>query len=135
MNFNQAVICGNMTREPELRQVPSGQSVCSFTVATNRIYSTADKKRREEAEFHNVVAWGKQAEILAQYGKKGTLIMIAGRLQTRSWEDKTHPQIKHYRTEIIVRDFQFGPKTSKAEEVPPMVEETEEESTPEDMPF
>ena len=135
MNFNQAVICGNMTREPELRQVPSGQAVCSFTVATNRVYTTAAKERKEETEFHNVVAWGKQAEILAQYGKKGTPILVAGRLQTRSWEDKTHPELKHYRTEIIVDKFEFGPKTSKAEEVPPAAQDTGTEPEPGEIPF
>src|SRR2546422_4141859 len=135
MNFNQAVICGNMTREPEIRQVPSGQAVCSFTVATNRVYTTAAKERREETEFHNVVAWGKQAEILGQYGKKGKLILVAGRLQTRSWEDKTHPEIKHYRTEIIVDSFQFGPNTSKGEEMSAAAKGEELEPELQDMPF
>jgi single-strand DNA-binding protein len=135
MNFNQAVICGNMTREPELRKLDSGQFVCSFTVATNRVYTTAIKERKEETEFHNVVAWGKQAEILAQYGKKGKLLLVTGRLQTRTWDDKTHPEIKHYHTEIVVEDFQFGPKSSKDDETPPIVQEAASEPVPEDMPF
>jgi single-strand DNA-binding protein len=124
-----------MTREPELRSVPSGQAVCSFTVATNRVHTTAAKERKEETEFHNVVAWGKHAEIVGQYGKKGKLILVAGRLRTRSWDDKTHPEIKHYRTEIVVEDFEFGPNTSKAEEIPPAVPQSSPELEPDDMPF
>jgi single-strand DNA-binding protein len=136
MNYNHVVICGNMTREPDCRKLPSGQSVCSFTVATTRVYYDAHKERKEQTEFHAVVAWGKQAEILGQYGKKGGLLLITGRLQTRSWDDKVTPTFKHYRTEIIVEDFELGPNTSRGGAVPPAVgKEAEPEPAPDDIPF
>ncbi len=135
MNYNHVIICGNVTRDPECRTVPSGQAVCSFTIATNRTYTDANKERKEQTEFHNVVAWSKQAEIIGQYVKKGKLLLVEGRLQTRSWEDKTHPEIKHYRTEIIVDNFEFGPNTSKAEEPPIQRRGEETEPAPEEIPF
>ena len=108
MNVNKAFIMGNLTRDPELRQTPSGQAVCSFGVATNRFYTDGSGQKQKQAEFHNVVAWGKQAEIVNQYLKKGSLIFVEGRLQTRNWQD---PQGgKHYRTEIIAERIQLGPR-------------------------
>lgn len=99
---------GNLTRDPELRQTPSGQAVCSFGVATNRFYTDQSGQKQKQAEFHNVVAWGKQAEIVHQYLKKGSLIFVEGRIQTRNWQD---PQgTKHYRTEVIAERVQLGPR-------------------------
>jgi single-strand DNA-binding protein len=108
MNLNKAFVMGNLTRDPELRQTPSGQAVCSFGVATNRFYTDGSGQKQKQAEFHNIVAWGKQAEIVNQYLKKGSLIFVEGRLQTRNWQD---PQGgKHYRTEIIAERVQLGPR-------------------------
>ncbi|MBI5732102.1 MAG: single-stranded DNA-binding protein [Candidatus Magasanikbacteria bacterium] len=109
MNFNRAVILGRVTKDPELRTTPSGQNVTSFGVATNRYWTNRDGQKQEQVEFHNVVAWGKLAEICAKYLTKGGLVLIEGRLQTRNWQDQQGN--KHYRTEIIAENMQLGPKT------------------------
>ena len=119
MNLNKAFIIGNLTRDPEIRQIPSGQAVCSFGVATNRFYTDSMGQKQKQAEFHNVVAWGKQAEIINQYLHKGSSILVEGRLQTRSWQDQQGT--KHWRTEIIAERIQLGPRqdggsTGRAEE-------------------
>jgi len=108
MNLNKVFLLGNLTRDPELRQTPSGQAVCTIGLATNRFYSDSSGQRQQQAEFHNVVAWGRQAEIINQYLKKGSLILVEGRLQTRSWVD---PQgVKHWKTEIVADRVQLGPR-------------------------
>ncbi|MCA9388570.1 single-stranded DNA-binding protein [Candidatus Berkelbacteria bacterium] len=98
-DFNQAVILGNLTRDPELRSTQSGQSVASFTIATNRRWTTKDGQQQEETEFHNIVAWGKLAEIVSQILYKGRKVLVAGRLRTRQWEGQDG--IKRYSTEIV----------------------------------
>lgn len=98
-DFNQAVILGNLTRDPELRSTTSGQSVASFTVATNRRWTTKDGQQQEETEFHNIVAWGKLAEIVSQILYKGRKVLVAGRLRTRQWEGQDG--VKRYSTEIV----------------------------------
>lgn len=110
MNLNKVFILGNLTRDPELRQIPSGQAVCSFAIATNRKYTDKAGQKQEQAEFHNVVAWGRQAEIINQYLHKGSLILVEGRLQTRSWQDQQG--VKHWRTEVIAERIQLGPRGS-----------------------
>ncbi len=102
-SLNRATILGNLTRDPELRQTPSGQSVCTFGVATNRSWNDAAGNKQEASEFHNVVAWGKLAEICGQYLTKGKKVYIEGRLQTRDWEGQDG--IKRYRTEIITENM------------------------------
>src|SRR5713101_3658267 len=116
MNFNQAIVAGNVTKDPELRTLPSGQQVCEFTVATHRVF-TSQGQKQEETEFHNVVLWGKQADIAARYLKKGALVLVRGRLHTRHWADTKHPDVKHYRVEIVADTFELGPKTTKASQV------------------
>lgn len=103
MNLNKAMIIGNLTRDPELRSTPGGQSVCSFGVATNQVWTDQQGQRQERAEFHNVVAWGKLAEICSQYLSKGRKVYIDGRLQTRDWEGQDG--VKRYRTEIICENM------------------------------
>jgi single-strand DNA-binding protein len=110
MNFNKVFILGNLTRDPELRTTPAGQSVASFGVATNRIWNDKNGQRQTEVEFHNVVAWGKLAETASRYLSKGKLVFIEGRLKTRSWTDQGG--VRHSRTEIIAQNFQLGPKGS-----------------------
>lgn len=110
MNLNKVLILGNLTRDPELRQTPSGQSVCSFGVATNRFYTDSAGQKQKQTEFHNIVVWGRQAEIANQYLQRGGLVLIEGRLQTRSWQDQQGT--KHWRTEIITERFQLGPRGS-----------------------
>jgi len=108
MNLNKAFVVGNLTRDPELRQTPTGQSVCSFGVATNRFFTDSLGQKQKQTEFHNIVAWGRQAEIINQYLKKGSLVLIEGRLQTRSWLDQQGT--KHWKTEIIAERIQLGPR-------------------------
>jgi len=113
MNVNRVFILGNLTRDPELRTIPSGQSVASFGIATNRQWADPSGQKQQEVEFHNVVAWGKLAEIINQYMKKGNLIFIEGRLKTRSWQ--TPQGEKRNRTEIIAERMQMGPKGPTAQ--------------------
>ncbi|MEI7819084.1 MAG: single-stranded DNA-binding protein [bacterium] len=105
-DFNQAIIMGNLTRDPELRTTPNGQSVASFAVATNRSWQdqqSGDKK--DVVEFHDVVAWGKLGELCSQYLAKGRRVMVLGRLQTRQWE--ATDGAKRSRTEIVASDINF----------------------------
>lgn len=99
MNLNKAMLIGNVTRDPEVRTTPQGQSVVSFSVATNFSWTDAAGKRQDKAEYHNIVAWRKLAEIIGQYVKKGSKIYVEGRMQTREWEGQDGK--KNYRTEII----------------------------------
>lgn len=102
-SLNRATIIGNLTRDPEVRQTTSGQSVCTFGVATNRSWTDASGAKQEATEFHNVVAWGKLAEICGQYLAKGRKVYIEGRLQTREWEGQD--SVKRYRTEIVTENM------------------------------
>ena len=108
MYINKVILYGNLTKDPELKSLPSGMHVNSFSVATNRSTKDASGAKKDVPEYHNVVAFGKQAEIIHQYVKKGNPIYIEGRIQTRSWDGQDGK--KNYRTEIILESFQFGPK-------------------------
>ncbi len=103
-SFNQAIVMGNLTRDPELRTTPSGQQVASFAVATNRTWMDASGERKEAVEYHEIVAWGKLGELAAQYLAKGRKVMVVGRLQTQSWEKDG---VKRSRTEIVATDVNF----------------------------
>src|ERR1700733_11563609 len=107
MYLNKVQLYGNLTRDPELRALPSGGQVCSFAVATNRTYKNANGEKQEEVEYHNITAFGKLAEVIGQYLKKGRPIYVEGRLRTRSWEDK-NGKGKQDKTEIVLENFQFG---------------------------
>jgi single-strand DNA-binding protein len=146
MYLNKAMIYGNLTRDPELKALPGGTSVCSFSLATNRIYNDRDGKRQEAVDYHNVVVFGKQAETTAKYLTKGSSTYIEGRLQTRSWDKDG---VKQYRTEVVADRVQFGPKGGSApttggndkdksasnEQAPTAPDYPEEEINPEDIPF
>ena len=109
MNLNKVFILGRLTRDPEQRTMPNGRAVSAFGMATNRIWTDQEsKEKQEQVEFHNVVAFGKLAEICNQYLSKGQLILIEGRIQTRSWEDQNGN--KRSRTEIIAENMQMGPR-------------------------
>jgi single-strand DNA-binding protein len=110
MNLNKVIIIGRMTADPDLKNTSSGNSVTNFSVATNRYWTDKQGQKQDQTEFHNVVVWGRQAEIVNQFLTKGALVMIEGRLQTRSWEGKDGG--KRYTTEIIAENIQFGPKSS-----------------------
>ncbi|HOY10957.1 MAG TPA: single-stranded DNA-binding protein [Candidatus Paceibacterota bacterium] len=153
MYLNKAFVIGNLTRDPERRALPSGTTVVNFAVATTRYWKDKNGVRQEDTQFHNCVAFGAQAETIAQYMRKGSSIMIEGRMQTRSWDAQDGS--KKYRTEIIVDSFQFGPKREggssfdtgspapagkpESASVPPSELETiqypEEEINPDDIPF
>ncbi len=105
LGFNKVFIMGNLTRDPELKYTPNGSAVASFGIATNRRWTTPEGERREEAEFHNMVVWGKAAETINQYVKKGNPLFVEGRLKTQSWEGPDG--VKRQRTEVIVENFQF----------------------------
>lgn len=104
--MNKAILYGNLTRDPELKSLPSGGQVCSFGLATNRVWRDKDGNKQEAAEFHNIVVFGRQAETTAQYLKKGNSAIIEGRIQTRSWDSPEKG--KQYRTEIIADRVEFG---------------------------
>jgi single-strand DNA-binding protein len=110
MYINKVFIYGNLTRSPELRALPSGSKVCSFSIATNRFYKDQDGNKKEATEYHSLVAFGRQAELIAQYLNTGSSAFIEGRLQTRSWDGQDGK--KNYRTEVVVEQIQFGPRRS-----------------------
>ena len=110
MYLNKVFLIGNLTRDPELRAIPSGTKVVQLGLATNRVWKDQSGARKEATEYHNVVAFGRQAENLAQYCRKGSSLYVEGRLQTRSWDGQDGKKI--YRTEIVLDSFQFGPKAS-----------------------
>lgn len=131
MYLNKAILVGNLTRDPELKALPSGIKTCSFSIATNRIWKDKNGSKQETADFHNIVVFGNQAEAVTMYLKKGSQVLVEGRIQTRSWEDKESGK-KTYRTEIIAERVQFGTKPSltKTEESTDEEEKIEEEITP-----
>lgn len=102
-SLNRAMIIGNLTRDPEMRKTQTGQSVCSFSVATNRSWTGQDGQKQEASDFHNAVAWGKLAEICGQYLTKGRKVYVDGRMQTRDWEGQDG--VRRYRTEIVVENM------------------------------
>jgi single-strand DNA-binding protein len=129
MFLNKAIVCGNVVRNPELRHLPTtGAPVASFTVATNRMWTDDYGEKRESAEFHTIVVYGKQAEPSAQHLKKGQTVLVEGRLQTRSWE--ADDGTKRSRTEIIAERVQFGPKWAKGESADDAVADGPEDEVP-----
>lgn len=144
MNLNKVILIGRLTRDPQSKALPSGQSVVSFGLATDRFFTDKSGQKQQQTEFHNVVAFGRLAEIAAQYLNKGSLVFIEGRLQTRSWQDASGNQ--RNRTEIVVERLQLGPRSAGktappqpgpqkeiAKEDIPIIEE--EEIDVKDIPF
>ena len=143
MYLNKVQLIGNLTRDPELKSLPSGTQVCSFSIATNETY-TKEGKRTEKVEFHNIVVFGKTAENVAKYMTKGSQIYIEGKLQTRSW-DGTDGK-KQYRTEINALTVQFGnkpkgqadtrsEKEDRGVDTDEVLPATRDDINPEDIPF
>ena len=110
MNLNKVFVLGRVTRDPQLKVTPNGMQVAKFSIATNKKWKDKNGDMQESVEFHNIVAWGKTAENLAQYSKKGNLLLVEGRLQTTDWEDKDTKK-KMYRTEVVVEEFQLPPRS------------------------
>lgn len=153
-SLNKVQIIGNLTRDPEVRQTGSGQTVATIGVATNRAWKDASGAKQEQVEYHNIVVWSRLAEICGQYLKKGTKVYFEGRLQTRSWEDESGK--KNYRTEIVAEDMiilsskDMGINLESSSKTPRSVnkpventaapvqtvgEESEEKISVEDLPF
>ena len=143
MYLNKAIIIGNLTRDPELKSLPSGVPVTTFSLATNRVWKDKEGAKKESVDYHNIVVFGRQAETTAQYLKKGSSALIEGRIQTRSWE--ANDGTKRYTTEIVADRVQFGPRRAggsaapaaapKKEEKLDTIEYPEEDIKPEDIPF
>lgn len=112
MYLNKALVIGNLTRDPEVKALPSGVNVTSFSVATNRVWTDKSGAKQENVDFHNIVVFGKQAENVGKYLKKGSSVLVEGRMQTRSWDAQDGS--KKYRTEIIADRVQFGPRSGGA---------------------
>ncbi len=149
MYLNRATIIGNLTRDPELKSLPSGSKVTTFSLATNRYWKDKTTGERKEAvEYHNIVVFGRQAETAAQYLQKGQEALVEGRLQTRSWDDQA-TGTKKYRTEIVADNVQFGSRsgggnssgstsettTSGTDKNIDVIEYPEDDINPEDIPF
>jgi single-strand DNA-binding protein len=152
MYLNKALVIGNLTRDPEIKALPGGTKVCTFSLATNRVWKDKNGAKQESADYHNIVVFGRQAETAGQYLKKGSNALVEGRMQTRSW-DAPDGQ-KKYRTEIVADRVQFGnrpsvgqstgapqskniPDDSSSKDVPPAdtIDYPEEEINPDDIPF
>jgi len=151
MNLNKVILAGRLTADPEMRTTPQGTHVVSFSIATNRNWTDKEGQKKEETEFHNVVAWGRQADVVSQFLSKGSLILVEGRLQTRSWEAKDGGQRRT--TEIVAERVQLGPRKSgteggnynpkpassdsevKKEEEMPVINIDSDDIKPEDLPF
>src|SRR3954454_6054763 len=129
MNYNKTVIVGRVTQAPQLRSTPSGQPVLSMSVATNRAWTDKAGAKQEAVEFHNVVIWGKTAETASAYLEKGSLVLVEGCLETRSWQDKDGNARES--TEIIADAIQFGPRSGENSSAPakpaaPLLDESPE---------
>jgi len=149
MYLNKVMLIGNLTRDPEMRSLPSGIQVASIGLATNRVWKDKAGAKQESTEFHNIVIFGRRAEVVGQYLKKGSSVLVEGRIQTRSWDAKDGT--KKTKTEIIADQIQFGPKrdgsfsgggaTKSAAATPAKEKELEtieypsEEVNPDDIPF
>ncbi len=148
MYLNKALVIGNLTRDPEMKSLPSGIQVTSFSVATNRVWKDKNGAKQESADYHNIVVFGRQAETVAQFLRKGSSVLVEGRMQTRSWDGPDGK--KNYRTEIVADRVQFGPRPQgsgapasapKSEDdksnIPPMetIDYPEESISLDDIPF
>ena len=116
MNLNKVILVGRLTRDPQNKALPSGQTIASFGMATDRFFTDKSGQKQQQTEFHNVVSFGKLADIASQYLNKGSLVLIEGRLQTRNWQDSSGNQ--RYRTEIVAERLQLGPRSGHSAEGP-----------------
>lgn len=154
MNLNKVLLIGRLTADPETRTTQSGQTVTTLRMATNRVWTDPSGNKNESTEFHTIVTWARLAEIASQYLKRGGLVMIEGRLQTRSWD--AQDGTKRYRTEVVADNLQMGPRSANSnennnyqnqkpqqknnkpkqpEEDIPVINEDDAGINPEDIPF
>lgn len=143
MNINKTILAGRLGKDPELKVTPQGMQICSFSIATNRVWKNKEGQKQESTDWHNVVFFGRRAEVIAERFKKGKEIYVEGRLQTRSWEKDGHT---NYKTEIVGDDFQFvgwdnnnagggGQAQAQPAQGVETIEYPEEEINPDDIPF
>lgn len=125
MNYNKVILIGRLTADPELRTTTSGTPVTSFSVATNRYWTDKNGQRQKDTQFHNVVVWGRQAEVVNQFLNKGSLVMVEGRLQTRTWQGNDGQNRRT--TEVVAERVQFGPRAGFSGFTPPVVEGSSQE--------
>ncbi len=148
MYLNKALLIGNLTRDPEVKALPSGVQVASFSLATNRVWKDKNGAKQESVDFHNIVVFGRQAETVSQYLRKGSSVLVEGRMQTRSWDGQDG--VKKYRTEVVADRVQFGPKreggsnqsssapsqaVAEGKDALDTIEYPEDEINPDDIPF
>lgn len=137
MYLNKATIIGNLTCDPELKSLPNGTAVCNFSIATNRVWKDKSGTKQKNVEYHNIVIFGAMGENVAKCMKKGSSLLVEGRIKTQSWEKEGQ---KHHRTEIIAENVQFGssPKTENSAPKPKkedVIEYPEDEVDPNNIPF
>jgi single-strand DNA-binding protein len=121
MDLNKAMIIGRLTRDPEVRSTPNGAKVASFGVATNFRWTDQSGQKHEQVEFHNVVVWRGLADVAEKYLKKGAIVYVEGRLQTKTWDGNDGQ--KKNRTEIVAERIQMGPKTAGSASNEPLTEQ------------
>ena len=132
MNLNKVLLIGRLVSDPEVRVTPSGQQVCSFRLATNRVWTDKNTgQKQEKTEFHNIILWRRLAEIASQYLRKGNLVFLEGRIETRNWQDQNGT--KRYKSEIIVEKMQLGPKPGEKGPAP-SVETKEQKNQKNNLP-
>jgi single-strand DNA-binding protein len=139
MSVNKAILIGNLGKDPELRYTPSGRAVASFSLATTERWTGQDGQKSESTTWHNIVAWGKQAEVIKEYLHKGRQVYIEGRIANRSYDDKDGN--KRYVSEVVVQNFQFignraeagGSAAPEPSAAPP--EDGKSDSGDDDLPF
>lgn len=141
---NKVILLGRLGQDPEMKYTPSGAAVTNFSIATNMVWKDQEGNQKELTEWHRVVAWRKLAEIAGEYLKKGSLVYIEGRLQTRKWNDKN--EVTHYSTEVVADNFEMlGSKTDRSgeaakppvadQEFPPDEPEVAPNASEDDLPF
>jgi len=153
MNLNRVILIGRLTGDPQLRTTPAGQPVTTISLATNRVWTNKNGEKQQDVQYHNVVVWGRQAEIVNQFLKKGSLAMVEGRLQTRTWQDNQGQNRRT--TEVVCERIQFGPRAAggvgsagvgteapssfvpdtEVKEILPEINIEGDEIKPEDIPF
>ncbi len=137
--LNKVMLIGHLGGDPELKYTPGGQAVATFSVATNEVYKDKEGNQQERTDWHRIVVWSKQAEIAAEYLKKGRLVYLEGRLQTRSWNDKDGN--KRYTTEVVALNFQMLDRKTEGGGTPDIPPPTDDLAPPppqsdrEDLPF
>jgi single-strand DNA-binding protein len=132
MNLNKVFLIGNIANDPEVTTTQSGRKVCSLSLATNRFWNTKEGERKQETQFHRIILWERLAEIVEQYTKKGSLVLVEGRIQNRSWEDKQGN--KRFTTEIFAESIQLGPRTDNNSTPSKAPSKKEEKQVEEELP-